>query len=152
MSNCPILSGRRDGLGRPAAASVIGSLAFDWLPAVAEAITLQELKDVSVETQSVYDATVRRAESDFKLQMTVVMRFKVDEEGQMRGEVKRTVSTPFGPRSRTNPMFARIGQPGDLPRGGSGSGCWMATNWCCCGRWSRAASRSRSTSRARAKR
>lgn len=89
----------------------------------ARAITLQELKGVSVETRSVYDATVRRAEGDFKSQMTVVLRFQVDEEGRMRGEVTRTVSTPFGPRSKSNPMFARIGQPGE-PHGG-GHGVWL---------------------------
>jgi hypothetical protein len=115
MSKCGIVPARR-----PRRAGIAATAVALALPAAAEAITLQDLKDVNIETQSVYDATVRRPEGDFRSQMTVVLRFQVDEEGRMRGEVKRTVSTPFGPRTQTNPMFARIGQPGDLPRGGQG--------------------------------
>ena len=99
------------------------AILFSILTLPARAITLQDLKGVSVETQLVYDATVRRAEGDFKSQMTVVLKFQVDEEGRMRGEVTRTVKTPFGPRSKSNPMFARIGIAGE-PQGG-GHGVWL---------------------------
>ncbi len=93
-------------------------LALATMPAAA--ITLEDLAAVTVETQSVYDATVRRAEGDFKSQMTVVMKMQADAEGRIRGDVTRTVSTPFGPRSRSNPMFARIGKPGEPQSGGAG--------------------------------
>lgn len=86
----------------------------------ARALTLEDLKDVRIETRSVYDATVRRPEGDFKSSMTVVTKFTIDAEGRIRGDVTRTVTTPFGPRSRTHPMIARIGQPGEPVTGGAG--------------------------------
>jgi hypothetical protein len=49
-----------------------------------------------------------------------VMKFKIDEEGRIVGEVNRTVTTPRGPRTRTHPMKARIGTPGEPQMGGHG--------------------------------
>ncbi len=101
----------------------IAAFGLALAPMPAAAITLEDLKDVSLETRSVYDATIRRAEGTFTGQTTAVMTFRVDAEGRIRGNVTRTVNTPFGPRSKSYPMFARIGQPGE-PRVG-GHGLWL---------------------------
>jgi hypothetical protein len=67
-----------------------------------------------------YNMRIRRAEGEFTTQATHVMKFKIDEEGRIIGEVNRTVTTPRGPRTRTHPMKARIGTPGEPQMGGHG--------------------------------
>ena len=79
----------------------------------AQAITLEELKGVSIQASSTYNMRIRRAEGEFNTQMTMVLKFKIDEEGRIFGENTRTVTTPHGPRSKSLPMKARIGKPGE---------------------------------------
>ena len=84
------------------------------------ALTLEELKGVSIQTRATYNMRIRRAEGEFNTQMTMVMKFKIDEEGRIFGENTRTVTTPRGPRSKSLPMKARIGKPGEPAAGGHG--------------------------------
>ena len=86
----------------------------------AQAITLEELKGVSIQASATYNMRIRRAEGEFNTQMTMVMKFKIDEEGRIFGENTRTVTTPHGPRSKSLPMKARIGKPGEPAAGGHG--------------------------------
>jgi hypothetical protein len=84
----------------------------------ADAVTLDDLKGASLQTRATYDMRIRRAEGDFTTQATHVMRFKIDGEGRISGQVNRTVTTPRGPRTRSHPMDASIGKPGESPVGG----------------------------------
>ena len=88
--------------------------------APAHAITLEELKGVSIQASATYNMRIRRAEGEFNTQMTMVMKFRIDEEGRIFGENTRTVTTPRGPRSKSLPMKARIGKPGEPAAGGHG--------------------------------
>ena len=63
--------------------------------APAHAITLEELKGVSIQASATYNMRIRRAEGEFNTQMTMVMKFKIDEEGRIFGENTRTVTTPW---------------------------------------------------------
>jgi hypothetical protein len=89
-------------------------------PAPAGAITLDELKGIGIEARANYNMRIRRAEGEFNTQMTMVLKFKIDDEGRILGENTRTVTTPRGPRSRVLPMKARIGTPGEPAAGGHG--------------------------------
>lgn len=86
----------------------------------ANAITLDELKGLGIQARANYSMRIRRAEGDFNTQMTMVLKFKIDDEGRIIGENTRTVTTPRGPRTRVLPMKARIGQPGEPAAGGHG--------------------------------
>lgn len=86
----------------------------------ARAITLDELKGLGIQARANYSMRIRRAEGDFNTQMTMVLKFKIDNEGRIIGENTRTVTTPRGPRTRVLPMKARIGQPGEPAAGGHG--------------------------------
>jgi hypothetical protein len=90
------------------------------LPEPARAVTLEDLKGASLQVRASYNMRIRRAEGEFTTQATHVMKFKIDEEGRIVGEVNRTVTTPRGPRTRTHPMKARIGTPGEPQMGGHG--------------------------------
>ena len=90
------------------------------IPEPARAVTLEELKGASLQVRVTYNMRIRRAEGEFPTQATHVMKFKIDEEGRIAGEVNRTVTTPRGPRTRTHPMKARIGKPGEPAMGGDG--------------------------------
>jgi hypothetical protein len=96
------------------------ALAVTLPAAPAGAITLEELKGVSVQTRATYNMRIRRAEGEFSPQATHVMKFKIDNEGRVVGETVRTVHTPRGPRSRSHKMNAPIGKPGVPPAGGEG--------------------------------
>ncbi|HWV54742.1 hypothetical protein [Pseudorhodoplanes sp.] len=88
--------------------------------APASAITLDELKGIGIQARASYNMRIRRAEGDFNTQMTMVLKFKIDDEGRISGENTRTVTTPRGPRSKALPMRARIGTPGQPAAGGDG--------------------------------
>jgi hypothetical protein len=90
------------------------------LPEPARAVTLEDLKGAGLQVRASYNMRIRRAEGEFTTQATHVMKFKIDEEGRIIGEVNRTVTTPRGPRTRTHPMKARIGTPGEPQMGGHG--------------------------------
>lgn len=89
-------------------------------PAPASAITLEELKGLSIQTRATYNMRIRRAEGEFSPQATHVMKFKIDNEGRVVGETVRTIHTPRGLRSRSNKMNAPIGTPGEPAAGGEG--------------------------------
>lgn len=84
------------------------------------AVTIEDLKGVNLQVRTTYNMRIRRAEGEFPTQATHVMKFKIDEEGRIIGQVNRTVTTPRGPRTRTHPMKARIGKPGEPVMGGHG--------------------------------
>jgi hypothetical protein len=86
----------------------------------AGAVTLDDLKGVALQVRVNYNMRIRRAEGDFSTQATHVMKFKIDNEGIIAGQVNRTVTTPRGPRTRSHPMKARIGKPGEPAMGGHG--------------------------------
>jgi hypothetical protein len=86
----------------------------------ADAITLDDLKGLSIQARANYSMRIRREQSDFNTQMTMVMKFRIDDEGRIIGENTRTVTTPRGPRSKALPMRARIGMPGEPAAGGHG--------------------------------
>lgn len=98
------------------------SVALAFVPALfaepARAVTLDDLKGASLQVRVTYDMRIRRAEGDFPTQATHVMTFKIGGEGQITGQMNRTVTTPRGPRTQSVPMNARIGKPGDSPLGG----------------------------------
>ncbi len=89
-------------------------------PVPASAITLEELKGIGIQARANYNMRIRRAEGEFNTQMTMVLKFKIDDEGRILGENTRTVTTPRGPRSRVLAMKARIGTPGQPAAGGDG--------------------------------
>jgi hypothetical protein len=103
-------------IGRLWPAALVLGLALDAAPA--EAVTLDDLKGTTIQTRASYDMRIRRAEGDFTTHAVHVMKFKIDGEGRIIGDVTRTVTTPRGPRSRSHKMDARIGKPGDSPVGG----------------------------------
>lgn len=92
-------------------ASIFGS-------APAGAVTLEDIKGIALQARANYNMRIRRAEGEFTTQATHVMKFKIDGEGGIKGQVNRTVTTPRGPRTRSHPMDARIGKPGESPVGG----------------------------------
>lgn len=83
-------------------------------------MTLEDLKGVTLPLRASYDMHVRRAEGDFATQANHTMKFKIDNEGGIVGQVNRTVTTPRGPRTRSHQMKARIGKPGEPVMGGHG--------------------------------
>lgn len=87
-------------------------------PTPAPAVTLEDLKGVSLQVRANYNMRIRRADGDFSTQATHVMKFKIDDEGAIVGQVNRTVTTPRGPRTRSHAIKARIGKPGESPVGG----------------------------------
>ncbi len=89
-------------------------------PMPAGAITLEELKGISIQVRATYNMRIRRGEGEFNTQMTQDLKFRIDDDGVISGENTRTVKTPRGPRSRAIPMMARIGQPGSARAGGEG--------------------------------
>lgn len=105
---------------RLAAAALVLAVAVATVPAPAGAISLEELKGLSLELRANYNMRVRRAEGDFSTQATRVIRVKIDGEGRIIGQVTRTVTTPRGPRVRNHPIKARIGKPGTPDSGGDG--------------------------------
>jgi hypothetical protein len=90
------------------------------IPEPARAVTLDDLKGASLQVRVTYDMRIRRAEGDFPTQATHLMTFKIGNEGQIIGQVNRTVTTPRGPRTNSFPMKARIGKPGEPVTGGHG--------------------------------
>jgi hypothetical protein len=105
---------------RNALAGLAFALAFATIPLPAGAITLDDLKGVSLELRANYNMRVRRAEGEFGTQATRVIKVKIDGEGRILGQVTRTVTTPRGPRVRYHPVKARIGTPGTPDSGGDG--------------------------------
>ena len=101
-------------------ATAVLALALAMIPLPASAITLEELAGVTIQARVNYNMRIRRAEGEFPTQATHVMKFKIDKEGQIVGQVNRTVTTPRGPRTRSHPMKARIGKPGEPAAGGHG--------------------------------
>jgi hypothetical protein len=101
-------------------AGFILTVALATIPAPAGAITLEELKGLSLELRANYNMRVRRAEGDFSTQATRVIKVKIDGEGRILGQTVRTVTTARGPRVRTHPVKARIGTPGTPDAGGEG--------------------------------
>jgi hypothetical protein len=89
-------------------------------PEPADALTLDDLKGISIQTRATYNMRIRREQGEFSPQATHVMKLKISDEGRIVGETVRTTTTPRGPRSRTHKMNARIGKPGDSPAGGQG--------------------------------
>jgi hypothetical protein len=87
-------------------------------PTPANAVTLEDLKGISVQTRANYNMRIRRAQGEFSPQATHVMKFKIDGEGNVAGQTTRTVTTPRGPQSRSHTIKARIGKPGQSPVGG----------------------------------
>ena len=118
---------------------IIFALALALAPA--HAITLEELKGVSIQASATYNMRIRRAEGEFNTQMTMVMKFRIDEEGRIFGENTRTVTTPRGPRSKSLPMKARIGKPGEP----AATACGLSTgrSSCCSALLRRGDSRAR---------
>jgi hypothetical protein len=96
------------------------ALAVGLSSAPASALTLEDLKGLSVQTRATYNMRIRRAEGEFSPQATHTMKFKISEEGRVVGETVRTTTTPRGPKSRSHKMQARIGTPGQSPAGGEG--------------------------------
>jgi hypothetical protein len=105
-------------VSRLAAAACAFATALACQPA--DAITLDELKGLNIQARVNYNMRIRRAEGEFSTQATHVMKFKIDDDGVIVGQINRTVTTPRGPRSQTFPMKARIGKPGEPPMGGHG--------------------------------
>ncbi len=89
-------------------------------PMSARAVTLEDLKGITVQVRANYNMRIRRAEGEFATQATHAMKFKVDGEGVIAGQVNRTVTTPRMSRTRSHPMKARIGKPGEPEMGGHG--------------------------------
>ncbi|MFZ5689892.1 MAG: hypothetical protein ACOY5F_01420 [Pseudomonadota bacterium] len=102
------------------AGAVSGGCAFLFAQAPAAAVTLDDLKGLSVQTRATYNMRIRREQGEFSPQATHVMKFRISDEGRIVGETVRTTTTPRGPRSRSHKMNARIGKPGDSPAGGEG--------------------------------
>ena len=109
------------------AIAIIAALTLALAPA--HALTLEELKGVSIQTRATYNMRIRRAEGEFNTQMTMVMKFRIDEGGRIFGENTRTVTTPRGPRSKSLPMKARIGKPGEPAAGGHGLWLIDGSSW-----------------------
>jgi hypothetical protein len=105
---------------RHALAGLALTVALATMPAPAGAITLEELKGINLQVRTTYNMRIRRAEGDFPTQATHVMKFKIDDEGRIIGQVNRTVTTPRGPRTNSFAMKARIGKPGEPAIGGHG--------------------------------
>lgn len=101
---------------RAAALALVLASIFGSAPA--SAVTLEDIKGITLQARANYNMRIRRAEGDFTTQATHVMKFKIDGEGGIKGQVNRTVTTPRGPRTRSHPMDARIGKPGESPVGG----------------------------------
>jgi hypothetical protein len=101
-------------------AGFILTVALATIPAPAGAVTLEDLKGVNLQVRTTYNMRIRRAEGDFSTQATHAMKFKIDEEGRILGQVNRTVTTPRGPRTNSFGMKARIGKPGEPAIGGHG--------------------------------
>lgn len=100
--------------------AIVFGFALITAHAPAEAITLDELKGLSLQVRASYSMRIRRAEGEFNPTANHVMKFKIDDEGRIVGETTRTVNTPRGPRSRVHKMNARIGKPGEPAAGGHG--------------------------------
>ena len=107
-------------MSRSSVAALAAALAFVLvlIPQAARAITVEDLKGATLQVRVTYDMRIRRAEGDFPTQATHVMTFKIGDEGQITGQMNRTVTTPRGPRTQSVPMNARIGKPGESPLGG----------------------------------
>lgn len=103
---------------RHAMAGLVPALALATFPAPVRAITLEDLAGVTIQARANYNMRIRRAEGEFSTQTTHVMKFKIDQDGRIGGQVNRTVTTPRGPRTRSGQMKARIGKPGESPAGG----------------------------------
>jgi hypothetical protein len=101
---------------RLSAAPLISALVL--APSPAGALTLEDLKGVSIQARATYNMRIRRAEGEFTPQMTQVLKLRIDDEGRITGSNSRTVTTPRGPRSRSVPIDARIGKPDDAVIGG----------------------------------
>ncbi len=92
-------------------AGLVFASALATIPVPAGAITLEELAGVTIQARASYNMRIRRAEGEFTTQATHVIKFKIDPDGSISGQVNRTVTTPRGPRTRSAPMKARIGKP-----------------------------------------
>lgn len=88
--------------------------------APAEAITIEQFQGATLETHVTYDMRIRRAERTFDNQLNMAWKLKLDADGQISGEITRTVTTPRGPFVQTAPLRARLGVPGSPPAGGHG--------------------------------
>lgn len=93
------------------------ALAVAAVPLPAGAITLEELAGITIQARATYNMRIRRAEGEFATQATHVMKFKIEPDGAITGQVNRTVTTPRGPRTRSSPMKARIGKPSEAASG-----------------------------------
>ena len=84
----------------------------------AAAISVEELNGINISVIVGYDMRVRRAEGTFSGKSTLTMKFKIDSDARIVGEVVRTAHTPRGPISRASKMNAPISRPGSPPQGG----------------------------------
>ncbi len=98
-------------------AALVFGIFLATVPSPAAAITLEELTGVTIQARASYNMRIRRAEGEFTTQATHVMKFKIDPDGAITGQVNRTVTTPRGPRTRSSPMKARIGKPSEAASG-----------------------------------
>jgi hypothetical protein len=93
------------------------AVAFATVPVPAGAVTLEELAGLTIQARASYNMRIRRAEGEFTTQATHVMKFKIEPDGSVAGQVNRTVTTPRGPRTRSASIKARIGKPSEAASG-----------------------------------
>ena len=107
-------------ISKPGVVPLLCGFTLLLFPEPADALTLDDLRGISIQTRATYNMRIRREQGEFSPQATHVMKLKISDEGRIVGETVRTTTTPRGPRSRTHKMNARIGKPGDSPAGGQG--------------------------------
>jgi hypothetical protein len=93
-------------------------------PNGAQAVTIEELNGAAIQGSAAFNMRVRNVRGEFPSHMTWSFRMNIGPEGKINGTAMRTVTTPKGPQSKSNPMSGSIGVPGTAA-GGDGSRLWV---------------------------